>query len=660
MTSEATNAQQAHGTVSTERTRKPSTILVVAAFAAFLATFNETFLNVGFAPIMESLSVDVSTVQWLATAYMLGAAVMVPVSAFAYRSFPTRQLFCATTALLVIGSVIGALAPNFSVLLAGRIVQALGTGMLIPIGMNITLEVAPREKLGTYMGIMGAMTTLGPSSSVILAGVILAFFEWSMLLWVFAGLSLLCFLAGAIILRDIAHLTHPKLDAPSVALIAIALIGILYGISTIFSGNVVFAVASIVVGAAVLVVFVVRQGKLAEPLIDLRPLKIPPFAVGLVVNMLSLITIFAMNIIVPTFMQSALGTPPLVASLILFPAILCSCVISPLAGRIYDKQGPGVLLPLGFLCIAVFSVLTAAFIATANPVLLAIIYIPVICGSAFIIGPVQSYALSKLSPEMNPHGVTVMSTGFQIAGCIGSSVFVGVYAAVGAGQAASGASAIDAMSAGMLASGVLIGIVALVGFALALWIRSNAKKPVSVAPQAQEDAWAGDAQAAAATAASMVSGANTLAQIMKTDVYTLPEDSTVLDAMKLFMERGISGVPVVDSKLQVVGFISDGDVMACLADQVPAFKSAWSFIVERENEDFDRTLKETMNMNISELSRKKVISVNVDDDLGEVTRVLSENHLKKAPVLDGNKMVGIINRSNITKYAIDQYLAQSN
>lgn len=660
MTSEASNAQQAHGTVSAGRARKPSTILVVAAFAAFLATFNETFLNVGFAPIMESLSVDVSTVQWLATAYMLGAAVMVPVSAFAYRSFPTRQLFCATTALLVIGSVIGALAPNFSVLLAGRIVQALGTGMLIPIGMNITLEVAPREKLGTYMGIMGAMTTLGPSSSVILAGVILAFFEWSMLLWVFAGLSLLCFLAGAIILRDIAHLTHPRLDAPSVALIAIALIGILYGISTIFGGNIIFAVASIVVGAAVLAVFVVRQGKLAEPLIDLRPLKIPPFAVGVVVNMLSLITIFAMNIIVPTFMQSALGTPPLVASLILFPAILCSCVISPLAGRIYDKQGPGILLPLGFLCIAVFSVLTAAFIATANPVLLAIIYVPVICGSALIIGPVQSYALSKLSPEMNPHGVTVMSTGFQIAGCIGSSVFVGVYAAVGAGQTASGASAIDAMSAGMLASGVLIGVVALVGFVLALWIRSNAKKPVSMAPQVQEGAWAGEVQGAAAATAGIATAANALVQIMKTDVYTLPEDSTVLDAMKLFMERGISGVPVVDDQLQVVGFISDGDVMACLADQVPAFKSAWSFIVERENEDFDRTLKETMDMNIGELSRKKVISVNVDDDLGEVTRVLSENHLKKAPVLDGNKMVGIINRSNITKYAIDQYLAQNN
>lgn len=122
---------------------------------------------------------------------MLGAAVMVPVSAFAHRSFPTRPLFCATTLLLAIGSVIGALAQDFAVLLAGRVVQVLGAGMLIPIGMNITLEVAPREKLGACMGIMGAMTTLGPSSSVILAGLILAVSPWQMLLWTFAGLSAL-------------------------------------------------------------------------------------------------------------------------------------------------------------------------------------------------------------------------------------------------------------------------------------------------------------------------------------------------------------------------------------------------------------------------------------------------------------------------------------
>lgn len=634
--------------------RKPAVTLFVAAFAAFLATFNETFLNVGFAPIMESLSVDVSTVQWLATAYMLGAAVMVPVSAFAYRSFPTRPLFCATTALLVIGSVVGAFAQNFAVLLIGRIIQALGTGMLIPIGMNITLEIAPREKLGTYMGIMGAMTTLGPSSSVILAGLILAVADWHMLLWTFAALSALCFLAGAIILRDIAKLSHPRLDALSVALIGIALIGILYGISTVFGGNVIIALVAAIIGVIALVAFIKRQGKLAEPLINLEPLKIAPFAVGVIANMLSLIVIFAMNIIVPTFMQSILGTPALVASLTLFPAILCSCVVSPVAGRVFDKHGPGVLLPLGFACMAVFSVLTGLFVATANPIVLALIYIPVICGSALVIGPVQSFALSKLSYQLNPHGVTVMSTGFQIAGCIGSSVFTGVYVAVSAVTTAGGAPAAQAATQGMVVTGCLVGAVALVGFIVALWIRRQAA--LSTAPTAES--WE-QAQVEETARESGMGVEPNVVSLMKTDVYTLAEDALASDAMQLFASKGISGAPVVSERGAIVGFVSDGDVMRSLANQVPAFKSAWSFIVELDNEDFNKTLGEVMKTPVSQMATRNVITVNVTDDMGAVARVLVDNHLKKAPVMQDGHMVGIINRSNITAYAVSAYLGEA-
>ncbi|HJI99575.1 MAG TPA: MFS transporter [Coriobacteriaceae bacterium] len=634
--------------------RKPAVTLFVAAFAAFLATFNETFLNVGFAPIMESLSVDVSTVQWLATAYMLGAAVMVPVSAFAYRSFPTRPLFCATTALLVIGSVVGALAQNFAVLLIGRIIQALGTGMLIPIGMNITLEVAPREKLGTYMGIMGAMTTLGPSSSVILAGLILAVADWHMLLWTFAALSTLCFLAGAIILRDIAKLSYPRLDALSVALIGIALIGILYGISMVFGGNVIIALVAAIIGIIALVAFIKRQGKLADPLINLEPLKIAPFAVGVIANMLSLIVIFAMNIIVPTFMQSILGTPALVASLTLFPAILCSCVVSPVAGRVFDKHGPGVLLPLGFACMAAFSVLTGIFIATANPIVLALIYIPVICGSALVIGPVQSFALSKLSYQLNPHGVTVMSTGFQIAGCIGSSVFTGVYAAVSAVTAAGGASAAQAATQGMVVTGCLVGAVALVGFIVALWIRRQAASSAIAATESWEQA-----QVEEAVHESGMGIEPNVVSLMKTDVYTLAEDALASDAMQLFASKGISGAPVVSERGAIVGFVSDGDVMRSLANQVPAFKSAWSFIVELDNEDFNKTLGEVMKTPVSQMATRNVITVNATDDMGAVARVLVDNHLKKAPVMQDGHMVGIINRSNITAYAVSAYLGEA-
>lgn len=621
-----------------EKKFNPRAVIVVAAFAAFLATFNETYLNVAFAPIMDDLAVDVNTVQWLATGYMLGAAVMVPVSAFAYRSLKTRPLFCATVALLVTGSVIAALAPNFPVLLIGRIVQSLGTGMLIPIGMNITLEAAPREKLGTYMGIMGAMTTLGPSVSVILAGVLLTIAPWQALLWVFAGLSLLCLLMGAVLLGDIAHLTHPRLDVLSVALIGLALVGLLYGISGLFGGNIAVSVAAIVIGAALLVPFAKRQQSLEQPLIDLRPLDIRPYRLGVIANMISLITIFSMNILVPTFMQSVLGMPSMAASLALFPAILMSCFVSPLAGRIYDRHGAGTLLPMGFFLIAVLAALVSVVIPTGNVILLALCYIPVICGSALIIGPVQSFALSKLPRELNPHGVTVMSTGFQIAGCIGSSVFVGIYASAIASRVSSGAELVNASSTGFLWAGMTVAIVALVGFAIALVIRSIEK------------------QSATAAAPERPAEESVLRSIMKTDVFTVSQDTAVADALRLFVDKGISGTPVVDAAGTPVGFVSDGDIMRYLADQTPAFMSAWSFMLEQDNEEFGRTVGALMERPISSIAKPSIVTVDVSASMGEVARILADRHLKKAPVMEGGKMVGIINRSNITKYSVSHYL----
>lgn len=448
----------------------PKHVLFVAAFAAFLATFNETYLNVAFTPIMNYFTIDVGTVQWLATAYMLGAAVMVPVSAFLYRSIKTRTLFLTSVGLLILGSVVAAAAPCFAVLLIGRIIQSLGTGMLIPVGMNITLEAAPRERLGTYMGIMGAMTTLGPSSSVILAGVILSFFDWRIMLLVFAGLALLCFISAAFILGNIAELTHPKLDILSTILISFALIGVLYGISTAFSGNIYLSVITAIIGIICLVFFIRRQNRIENPLIDLRPLSIRPFAVGVIINMISLIVIFAMNIVLPIYLQSAAGVSAFEASLTLFPAILMSCVMSPIAGKIYDKHGPGILLPLGFVCIAVFTASLAAFISTGSLLLFALLYVPVICGSALIIGPIQSFALSRLSYEMNPHGVIVMSTGFQIAGCIGSSLFAGIYA-IGS---------LSAAETGFSYAALLACIFAVAGFCLALYIRKVSRTASNV------------------------------------------------------------------------------------------------------------------------------------------------------------------------------------
>ncbi len=615
-------------------------LIAVAAFAAFLATFNETFLNVGFTPIMVDLGVDVSTVQWLATAYMLGAAIMVPISAFAYRSIPTRPLFCATVALLVLGSVIGALAPNFEVLLAGRIVQALGTGMLIPIGMNITLEAAPREKLGLYMGVMGSMTTLGPSLSIIAAGLLLSFFHWRVLLWVFGGLALLCLILGAALLENIAHLVKPRLDTTSVVLVSLGLVALLYGISTVLSGSGALAIMAIIVGMVLLAAFARRQGRLEQPLINLSPLKVPAFAIGVILNMIALIVMFAMNILIPTYMQSIMESSSLMASLALFPAIMLSCIVSPLAGRLYDNYGVGKLLLLGFGLVCVFSTALSFAISQWSVLLIAVLYVPVICGCALIIGPVQSFALSSLPPENNPHGVTVMSTGFQVAGCLGSSIFTGVYASVLAGSLSNGTAASEAGSLSFLAAGILAAVFALVGLLFAVKESTLEKKRAntgSATSQEQPDKFS-------------------LRTLMKRDVYRVREDDSVASVLRLLVDRQVSGVPVVNGEDWPVGFISDGDIMRYLADQHASFTSVYSFSLELENSQPDKKLAELIALPVSALGVGKVISVHIDDDLGEVCKVLADHHLKKVIVLEAGKMVGILNRSNITKYLVSGYL----
>ena len=128
-----------------EKQSQTAAILFVAAFAAFLATFNETFLNIAYTPIMATFGVSMNVVQWLSTGYLLSAAVMVPITSFLYRRFGTKQLFLTTVGFILVGSIMAALAGNFAILLTGRIIQAIGTGMMIPTGMNLTVAVSQPE-----------------------------------------------------------------------------------------------------------------------------------------------------------------------------------------------------------------------------------------------------------------------------------------------------------------------------------------------------------------------------------------------------------------------------------------------------------------------------------------------------------------------------------
>ena len=614
------------------KSKKPILILMVAAFGAFLGTFTETFLIIALTPIMHDFNVGVSTVQWLTTAYMLGAAIMIPVASFLYRKFATRPLFLFTVGLLITGSLVCAFAPSFPVMLAGRIIQSLGTGMLTPIGMNMVLSVVPKEKMGSYMGLMGAATTLGPSLSIIVAGILLNFSTWHILFFVFAALMVILFIMGAVIIGKDQKLENPHLDILSVILISLALIGILYGISTLFSGNIFIALASIIIGIISLLVFAKRQKKLALPFINFEPLKAKEFKIGISLNLIAMFILLSLNVIMPLFIQNAMGVSSLQASLTLFPSIVVSCILAPIAGKIYDKKGGSLIVPLGYLLVFVFILLLGLTIDLNSLLLIALLYIPIAGSMSLIIGPSQTFALSSLSREQNPHGVTLVTAGFQIAGCIGTSLFTGVYSLMTDLKLEANSTPYEAMEFAFIITLALAFIVALVGFVLALSIRRFEKnKPVVMHMS--------------------------LRNIMKTDVYKVKETDNLLTALTLINDKHISGVPVVNKSGHLTGFISDGDIMRYLSKAHPLFVNAYSLALLGAESNFDEKLQELMTLKVKDIAKKKVLTIDINTSLEDVCKVLESKHLKKAPVMDNGKMVGIINRSNITHYAIESYLA---
>ncbi|MGO1183473.1 MAG: MFS transporter [Micrococcaceae bacterium] len=456
-------------------------MIAVAAAAAFLATFNETFLNVAFTPIMADFGVTVSTVQWLTTGYLLVAAVFVPVSNVLYHRFPTRGLFVSILAIMVVGSVVGALAPSFEILLLGRLLQAIGTGLITPIGMNITLAVSERHQLGMNMGIMAAMTTLGPSLAIVLSGVLLTVAPWTTLMWVFGGLTLLVMISGGLVLRTVAELHRPVLDVVSLLLVTIALVGILNGVTSAFDGAPLTAAGSGIVGIIALWVFILRQRRIENPLLDLRPFASRPFVLGVVMTVLGLVFVFAMNVVIPLYLQSAREMSPLGASLTLAPGILLTVALGPVAGRMFDRFGGRWSLPLGFLTMAVFVTLVGVAAGSAPIWLFGVLYVPAVLATAFAIGPAQTFALGSLDREVSSHGVTVVATSFQIAGCVGTSLGAGVYSMLANAGLATGASSEEALLTGFHGAAALVAVTSLIGVVLALLaFRSSTKRAAVV------------------------------------------------------------------------------------------------------------------------------------------------------------------------------------
>jgi len=416
--------------METKKLTNVNVIVAVLVFSGFIAVFNETILNVALSSLMIEMNVTAGTVQWIITAYMIVVAVLVPVTAFLIQTFKTKQLYLAAMTIFLLGTICAACSGSFVMLLISRIFQAAGTGMLIPIMMNTVLEVTPPQKRGSVMGLCGAALVLGPALGPTVAGIVLQFSSWHTLFIILIPIIILAMIFGSIYLVNTSTITKPKIDFISIILSTVGFGGLIYGLSSLSGGENIKIVGLIfIIGIIALFLFCKRQLSLKEPMLDIRTFQYPVFSIGTVLVMISMMTIFTLAVMLPMFLQGALKATTFITAMTLLPASLVAAVVTPFAGKVYDKLGPKILVPVGFAIILIPLFMLSFANSDTSLITIIVLFIVVDIGIALTMSPSQTTALNTLPKESYPHGVAILNTLQQFASAIGSSLFIGIMSA---------------------------------------------------------------------------------------------------------------------------------------------------------------------------------------------------------------------------------------
>ncbi|MFX3631745.1 MAG: DHA2 family efflux MFS transporter permease subunit [Candidatus Pristimantibacillus sp.] len=409
---------------------KKGPLLFVMILGAFIAVLNQTIMSVALPELMVDFSIEASTAQWLTTGYMLVNGVLIPITAFLMQRFTTRELFQASMVIFLLGTIVSAVAPSFEILLAGRLIQAAGAGIIMPLLMNVILTVFPPNKRGAAMGMVGFAIIFAPAIGPTIAGYIIEQFSWRTMFYGMIPIVVIVIAVAFVFLKNVAERTYPKIDVWGVILSTIGFGTLLYGFSS--AGNKgwssVEVILTIVIGVVSLILFTWRQLVVKSPLLDLRAFKYSMFSLTTVINIAVTMVMYADMMLLPLYLQSARGYTALESGLLMLPGALLMGLMMPVTGRLFDKFGAKWLSIIGM---AITIVTTIGFVNLTDST--SYTYLVLMStgrrfGMAMFLMPITTAGLNQLPARLNAHGTAISNTIKQVAGAIGTSLLVTVMA----------------------------------------------------------------------------------------------------------------------------------------------------------------------------------------------------------------------------------------
>ncbi|MDT0267703.1 MDR family MFS transporter [Streptomyces sp. DSM 44915] len=459
-----------------------SVVLVIGVLlaAAFVMILNETVMGVALPRLMEDLEISAATGQWLTTAFMLTMAVVIPTTGLILKRFSTRAVFMTAMTLFTAGTALCAAAPGFPVLLVGRVVQAAGTAVMLPLLITTVLTFVPATRRGSTMGLISIVIAVAPAIGPTFSGLILSELSWRWIFLFVLPVAVIALLVGSAKITNVTTPVKVRFDLVSIVLSAVAFGGLVYGLSSIgeaAEGDTHLPPAlPIAVGALALAGFTFRQLHLQrsaehEPLLDLRPFRTRSFSVGLTMLLVSMGALFGTLILLPIFLQNVRDLTTLETGLVLLPGGLVMGLVAPLSGRLYDRLGPRPLVVPGAFTVAGALALMQLLDTDSGVGLAILVHVVLSIGLGLLMTPLMTSSLGSLPAELYAHGSAILNTLQQLAGAAGTALFITVMTRSATREVEGGMEPIAAQAAGIHDAFLIGAVLALVAAGLSFLVR---------------------------------------------------------------------------------------------------------------------------------------------------------------------------------------------
>ncbi|QLE62108.1 Permeases of the major facilitator [Furfurilactobacillus rossiae] len=403
-------------------------MVMVLLIGTFCTVLNQTILTTAFPTLMKAFDISTSTVQWLTTGFLMVNGIMIPISAYLSNRFNSKWLYIGAMMIFEIGTIMAYIAPNYGTLLAGRLVQAIGVGVTMPLLQTLMLTIFPASSRGAAMGLAGIVIGVAPAIGPTLSGWVIDKFQWRDLFGMIIPIVALVIILAFFFMKSVIETSKPKLDWLSASLSTIGFGSLLYGFSSVGDDGWTSTkvLSFLAVGVVVIALFIWRQLTMKNPFLQLRVFKSFEFTIAAILSSVVTIAMTGVELVLPLYLQIVHGMSAFHSGLTLLPGALMMAVMSPITGQTFDRIGARRMAVAGMFLLTA-GTLPFVMITKSTPVIyVTFLYAVRMFGISMVMMPVTTAGMNALSFDMISHGTAVNNTTRQVATSIGSAILVSV------------------------------------------------------------------------------------------------------------------------------------------------------------------------------------------------------------------------------------------